>query len=527
MGEYVNPAKIFGENVFNDTVMQERLPKNVYKKLKKIIEEGGELDLATADTIAHEMKEWAIEKGATHYTHWFQPLTGTTAEKHDSFITAPMPNGKVLMSFSGKELIKGEPDASSFPSGGLRATFEARGYTAWDCTSPAFVRQDAAGATLCIPTAFCSYTGEALDQKTPLLRSMEALNVQSLRLLKLFGNTTSKKVTPSVGPEQEYFLVDAEKFLQRKDLIYTGRTLFGAMPPKGQEMDDHYFGTIRQRIASFMKEVNIELWKMGVTAKTQHNEVAPAQHEIDFKYDNALRTADNILTFKFIVKYIAKRHGLYASFMPKPITGVDGSGMHLNMSLWKNGKNIFADSKNDLGISEEAFHFMAGVMEHANEMCLITNPLVNSYKRIVPGYEAPVDVSWSPSNRSPLIRVPAARGSGTRLEFRSPDSAANPYLALAVSLAAGLDGIKRKLTPGKGSMKNQYEMAEGEKQEAGINTLPRDMKEALEIFKQSTYMKELLGDHIFNKYVEAKSAEWESYQKFVSQWEVDRYLYKI
>ena len=275
------------------------------------------------------------------------------------------------------------------------------------------------------------------------------------------------------------------------------------------------------------RDIILTLEEMGYQITSSHHEIAPAQHEIDFKYDNALRTADNILTFKFIVKYIAKRHGLYASFMPKPITGVDGSGMHLNMSLWKNGKNIFADSKNDLGISEEAFHFMAGVMEHANEMCLITNPLVNSYKRIVPGYEAPVDVSWSPSNRSPLIRVPAARGSGTRLEFRSPDSAANPYLALAVSLAAGLDGIKRKLTPGKGSMKNQYEMAEGEKQEAGINTLPRDMKEALEIFKQSTYMKELLGDHIFNKYVEAKSAEWESYQKFVSQWEVDRYLYKI
>ena len=278
---------------------------------------------------------------------------------------------------------------------------------------------------------------------------------------------------------------------------------------------------------SARRDMILNLEDMGFEIEASHHEVAPAQHEIDFKYDNALRTADNILTFKFIVKYIAKRHGLYASFMPKPITGVDGSGMHLNMSLWKNGKNIFADSKNDLGISEEAFHFMAGVMEHANEMCLITNPLVNSYKRIVPGYEAPVDVSWSPSNRSPLIRVPAARGSGTRLEFRSPDSAANPYLALAVSLAAGLDGIKRKLTPGKGSMKNQYEMAEGEKQKAGINTLPRDMKEALEIFKQSTYMKELLGDHIFNKYVEAKSAEWESYQQFVSQWEVDHYLYKI
>ena len=333
MGEYVNPAKIFGENVFNDTVMQERLPKNVYKKLKKIIEEGGELDLATADTIAHEMKEWAIEKGATHYTHWFQPLTGATAEKHDSFITAPMPNGKVLMSFSGKELIKGEPDASSFPSGGLRATFEARGYTAWDCTSPAFVRQDAAGATLCIPTAFCSYTGEALDQKTPLLRSMEALNVQSLRLLKLFGNTTSKKVTPSVGPEQEYFLVDAEKFLQRKDLIYTGRTLFGAMPPKGQEMDDHYFGTIRQRISAYMKEVNEECWKLGVTAKTQHNEVAPAQHELAPIYAPVNIAADHNQIMMRILKKVASRHGMRCLLHEKPFAGVNGSGKHNNWSL--------------------------------------------------------------------------------------------------------------------------------------------------------------------------------------------------
>ena len=333
MGEYVNPAKIFGENVFNDTVMQERLPKNVYKKLKKIIEEGGELDLATADTIAHEMKEWAIEKGATHYTHWFQPLTGTTAEKHDSFITAPMPNGKVLMSFSGKELIKGEPAESSFPSGGLRATFEARGYTAWDCTSPAFVRQDAAGATLCIPTAFCSYTGEALDQKTPLLRSMEALNVQSLRLLKLFGNTTSKKVTPSVGPEQEYFLVDAEKFLQRKDLIYTGRTLFGAMPPKGQEMDDHYFGTIRQRISAYMKEVNEECWKLGVTAKTQHNEVAPAQHELAPIYAPVNIAADHNQIMMRILKKVASRHGMRCLLHEKPFAGVNGSGKHNNWSL--------------------------------------------------------------------------------------------------------------------------------------------------------------------------------------------------
>lgn len=332
-------------------------------------------------------------------------------------------------------------------------------------------------------------------------------------LKRAIGHAAELGYSFQVGPECEFFLFHTDEEGRPTTVSHEKAGYFDVAPLDLGE--------------SARRDMILNLEDMGFEIEASHHEVAPAQHEIDFKYDNALRTADNILTFKFIVKYIAKRHGLYASFMPKPITGVDGSGMHLNMSLWKNGKNIFADSKNDLGISEEAFHFMAGVMEHANEMCLITNPLVNSYKRIVPGYEAPVDVSWSPSNRSPLIRVPAARGSGTRLEFRSPDSAANPYLALAVSLAAGLDGIKRKLTPGKGSMKNQYEMAEGEKQEAGINTLPRDMKEALEIFKQSTYMKELLGDHIFNKYVEAKSAEWESYQKFVSQWEVDRYLYKI
>lgn len=331
--EKINVAEIFGENVFNDTVMQERLPKKVYKNLKKTIEEGKELDLETADVIAHEMKEWAIEKGATHYTHWFLPLTGVTAEKHDSFISAPQPSGKVLMSFSGKELIKGEPDASSFPSGGLRATFEARGYTAWDCTSPAFVRQDAGGATLCIPTAFCSYTGEALDQKTPLLRSMEAINRQALRLLRLFGNTTSKKVTPSVGPEQEYFLVDAEKFEQRKDLIYTGRTLFGAMPPKGQELDDHYFGTIRQRIASFMRDVNIELWKVGVTAKTQHNEVAPAQHELAPIYSEANIAVDHNQIVMQTLKRVACQHGLKCLLHEKPFAGVNGSGKHNNWSI--------------------------------------------------------------------------------------------------------------------------------------------------------------------------------------------------
>ena len=331
--EYFNVADIFGENVFNDTVMQERLPKKVYQKLKQTISEGRELDLATADVVAHEMKEWAIEKGATHYTHWFQPLTGVTAEKHDAFISAPMPNGKVLMSFSGKELIKGEPDASSFPSGGLRATFEARGYTAWDCTSPAFVRQDAAGATLCIPTAFCSYTGEALDQKTPLLRSMEALSQQSLRLLRLFGNTTSRKVVPSVGAEQEYFLIDRDKYLKRKDLVYTGRTLFGRMPAKGQELEDHYFGAIRERIAAFMRDVNKELWKLGVSAKTQHNEVAPAQHELAPIYSEANVAVDHNQLIMETLKKVAGRHGLQCLLHEKPFDGVNGSGKHNNWSL--------------------------------------------------------------------------------------------------------------------------------------------------------------------------------------------------
>ena len=346
MGEFINVAEIFGENVFNDTVMQERLPKKVYKDLKKTIQDGKELDLVTADVIAHEMKEWAIEKGATHYTHWFQPLTGVTAEKHDSFISAPMPNGKVLMSFSGKELIKGEPDASSFPSGGLRATFEARGYTAWDCTSPAFVRQDAAGATLCIPTAFCSYTGEALDQKTPLLRSMEAINKETLRLIRLFGNTTAKQVIPSVGPEQEYFLVDREKYLQRKDLVFTGRTLFGAMPPKGQELDDHYFGSIRERIASYMKDINEELWKLGVSAKTQHNEAAPAQHELAPIYAHCNVAVDHNQLIMEVLKKVAARHGLHCLLHEKPFAGVNGSGKHNNWSLTTDeGKNLLEPGK--------------------------------------------------------------------------------------------------------------------------------------------------------------------------------------
>ncbi|MDD3413047.1 MAG: glutamine synthetase III [Lachnospiraceae bacterium] len=333
MSENMNVAAIFGEDVFNDTVMQERLPKKVYKELRKTIDEGKELDSMIAEVVASAMKDWAIEKGATHYTHWFQPLTGVTAEKHDSFISAPNKEGKILMEFSGKELIKGEPDASSFPSGGLRATFEARGYTAWDCTSPAFVRHDAAGAILCIPTAFCSYTGEALDKKTPLLRSMEAINVQSLRLLKLFGNETSKRVTSSVGAEQEYFIVDRQKYLQRKDLIYTGRTLFGAMPPKGQELDDHYFGSIRERIAAFMKEVNEELWRLGVSAKTQHNEVAPAQHELAPIYAEANIAVDHNQLVMETLKKVAGRQGLTCLLHEKPFAGVNGSGKHDNWSI--------------------------------------------------------------------------------------------------------------------------------------------------------------------------------------------------
>lgn len=333
MSENVNVAEIFGEDVFNDTVMQERLPKKVYKELRKTIDEGKELDPMIAEVVANAMKDWAIEKGATHYTHWFQPLTGVTAEKHDAFISPTNCAGKALMEFSGKELIKGEPDASSFPSGGLRATFEARGYTAWDCTSPAFVRHDAAGAILCIPTAFCSYTGEALDKKTPLLRSMEAVNTQSLRLLKLFGNTTSKRVTASVGAEQEYFLVDREKYLQRKDLIYTGRTLFGAMPPKGQELDDHYFGSIRERVGAFMKEVNEELWKLGVSAKTQHNEVAPAQHELAPIYSEANIAVDHNQLVMETLKKVAGRQGLTCLLHEKPFAGVNGSGKHNNWSI--------------------------------------------------------------------------------------------------------------------------------------------------------------------------------------------------
>ena len=313
--------------------MKERLPKSVYKKLKQTIEDGAELDPSIADVVAHAMKDWAIERGATHYSHWFQPLTGVTAEKHDAFISVPDAAGRVIMEFSGKELIKGEPDASSFPSGGLRSTFEARGYTTWDCTSPAFLREDTWGVTLYIPTAFCSYRGEALDKKTPLLRSMQAINEQSLRIIRLFGNTTSKRVIPYVGPEQEYFLIDKEKYLQRKDLIYANRTLFGAMPPKGQEMDDHYFGSIRPRVGAFMKEVNEEMWRLGVCAKTQHNEAAPAQHELAPVYTQVNVAVDHNQMVMEALKRIAGHHGLTCLLHEKPFAGINGSGKHNNWSL--------------------------------------------------------------------------------------------------------------------------------------------------------------------------------------------------
>ena len=341
MESNVNVEDIFAKNVFTVAKMRERLPKEVFDEVMEVRANGGELSLKTADVVAKAMKEWAVENGATHYTHWFQPLTGITAEKHDAFIDHPNEDGNVLLKFSGKELIKGESDASSFPSGGLRATFEARGYTAWDMTSPAFLKEGAEGTILCIPTAFCSYKGEALDMKTPLLRSMEAINEQALRIVRVFGNTKATKVTPSVGPEQEYFIVDREKYLQREDLIFTGRTLFGAPAPKGQELDDHYYGTIEERIGAFMNDINVELWKLGVTAKTQHNEVAPAQHELAPIYETANIAMDhNQLTME-IMKKVAGRHGLACLLHEKPFAGVNGSGKHDNWSLTTdNGVNL-------------------------------------------------------------------------------------------------------------------------------------------------------------------------------------------
>lgn len=390
MSEKVSVPEIFGMNVFNDAMMREHLPKKVYEELKNTIERGEMLNSEIADIIANAMKDWAIERGATHYTHWFQPMTGITAEKHDSFL-APPSNGRAIMEFSGKELIKGESDASSFPSGGLRATFEARGYTAWDCTSPAFLREDAAGVTLYIPTAFYSYTGEALDKKTPLLRSCEAVSRQAMRIVRLFGNRTAEKVTVSCGAEQEYFLIDKNLYQKRKDLIFTGRTLFGAAPPKGQEMDDHYFGVIRERIGGFMHDVNIELWKLGVTSKTQHNEAAPAQHEVAPIYESANVAVDHNQLVMETLKRVAGKHGLRCMLHEKPFAGVNGSGKHNNWSITTdNGVNLLEPGQTP----NENIQFllvlaciMKAVDTHADLLRQSASNVGNDHR--LGGYEAP------------------------------------------------------------------------------------------------------------------------------------------
>ena len=340
MSEYLDIPTLYGSDVFGEKEMRERLPRDIYKSLKASMASGEELDPCVADATAAAMKAWAIEKGATHYTHWFQPLTGTTAEKHDSFIS-PQHDGSIIMELRGKELIRGEPDASSFPSGGIRATFEARGYTVWDITSPAFIYDNGDTKTLCIPTAFCGYNGEALDKKTPLLRSMEAISRQAVRICRLFGDKETTKVTTSVGPEQEYFIVDRETYLKRKDLIFTGRTLFGAMPPKGQEMEDHYFGAIKERVSNYMKDLDIELWKLGIPAKTEHNEVAPAQHELAPIYNTTNVATDENMLVMNVMKKVALRHGLVCLLHEKPFAGVNGSGKHNNWSLSTDtGRNL-------------------------------------------------------------------------------------------------------------------------------------------------------------------------------------------
>ncbi len=357
----VNVPEIFGSMVFNDATMKERLPKATYKALKKTIDLGEPLDISVANVVANAMKDWAVEKGCTHYTHWFQPMTGITAEKHDSFID-PDQNGTAIMEFGGKELVKGEPDASSFPSGGIRATFEARGYTAWDPTSPAFIRD----TTLYIPTAFCSYTGEALDKKTPLLRSMEVLSKAACRSLKLFGKDV-QKVTSTVGPEQEYFLVDKKYFDQRKDLIFTGRTLFGAAAPKGQELDDHYFGALKTRVKDFMADLDVELWKLGITSKTRHNEVAPAQHEVAPIFGTTNIATDHNQLVMETLKKTAEKHGMVCLLHEKPFAGVNGSGKHNNWSLGTNtGENLIKPGKDPINNTQFLF-FLAAIMKGVDE----------------------------------------------------------------------------------------------------------------------------------------------------------------
>ena len=443
-----NVAEIFGSNVFNDAVMRERLPKAVYKELKKTIELGKELNPQIADTVANAMKDWAIEKGATHYTHWFQPMTGNTAEKHDEFIT-PTSDGKVILEFSGKELIKGEPDASSFPSGGLRATNEARGYTAWDCTSPAFIKESPDGSTvLCIPTAFSSYTGEALDKKIPLLRSMEAVNVQALRILKLFGNTTATKVTTSVGPEQEYFLVDKKDYDKRKDLIFTGRTLFGAMPPKGQEMDDHYFGTVRDRVLSYMKDLNIELWKLGISAKTQHNEVAPCQHELAPIYSTTNVGTDHNQLVMETMKKVAERHNFACLLHEKPFAGVNGSGKHNNWSMaTDDGVNLLEPGKTPHE-NVQFLLFLTAILKAVDE-------------------------------HADLLRLSASSaGNDHRLGANEA-----PPAIISVYLGEQLDDVLKQLdTTGEATSSLQ-----GKTYESGVSTLPSFLQDATERNRTSPF----------------------------------------
>ena len=390
MSENLNIPEIYGISVFGDKEMRARLPKAIYKSLQRSKVTGEELDPIVADATATAMKEWAIEKGATHFTHWFQPLTGTTAEKHDSFIN-PQGDGSIIMEMSGKELIKGEPDASSFPSGGIRATFEARGYTVWDITSSAFIYDNGKTKTLCIPTAFCSYTGEALDKKTPLLRSMEAVSKQAVRICRLFGDEMTQRVIASVGAEQEYFIVDRETYLKRKDLIFTGRTLFGAMPPKGQEMEDHYFGAIKERVSNYMRDLDIELWKLGIAAKTEHNEAAPAQHELAPIFSTANLATDENMLIMNIMKKVALRHGLVCLLHERPFAGVNGSGKHNNWSLTTDtGKNLLSPGKQPQ--SNKMFLLMlAAVMkaidEHAGLLRMSAAVPGNDHR--LGGHEAP------------------------------------------------------------------------------------------------------------------------------------------
>ena len=448
MSVKINVSEIFASNVFDDATMKQRLPKKIYAEFKNTLLEGKDLEPHVAEIIAHEMKEWAIEKGATHYTHWFQPLTNITAEKHDAFIN-PQKDGSILLSFSGKELIKGEPDGSSFPSGGIRATCEARGYTAWDCTSPAFIH-GAPDSTpvLYIPTIFCSYTGEALDKKTPLLRSMEALSTQAMRIIKLFGDTTATKVVTSVGPEQEYFLVDKDTYDKRKDLIFTGRTLFGAPAPKGQELDDHYFGTIKERVLAYMTELNEELWKLGITAKTQHNEVAPAQHELAPIYDTTNIATDHNQLIMEIMKKVALRHNLVCLLHEKPFAGINGSGKHNNWSMSTDtGKNLLEP----------------GDTPHSNKQFL----------RVLASILTAVD------DYAPLLRMSAATpGNDHRLGANEA-----PPAIISVFLGDQLEDVLSQLCE-KGEATRSLE---GSQLETGVSTVPRFSKDATDRNRTSPF----------------------------------------